>query len=200
MKVGMLPVWDKWGRKHAATVLQLDNCQVVQVKTDDTNGYTALQLGVGEAKLKNVRRAQKGHYEKNNLIPNRKLWEFRVTPDALLTPGTKVHADHFVAGQLVDVCGKSKGKGFQGVMKRWGFRGGFATHGASVSHRVPGSTGCRQDPGRVFKGKKMPGRKGNKRVTVQNLLVLKVSALDITSSLLFLLLFLFLFRWIPVES
>lgn len=100
MKVGMLSIWDKWAERHAVTVVQLDNCQVVQVKTNETNGYTALQLGVGEAKLKRVTKPLMGHYEKNNLVPNRKLWEFRVTPDAILPPGTKILANHFVAGQV----------------------------------------------------------------------------------------------------
>lgn len=174
MKVGMLPFWDKWGNRHATTVLQLDECQVVQVKKDETDGYSALQLGVGEAKLKRVNKPDMGHYAKAEVKPKRKLMEFRVTPDALLPVGTQIKAPHFVPGQLVDVCGISKGKGFQGVMKRWNFRGGFASHGASVSHRIPGSTGCRQDPGRVFKNKKMAGRMGSERVTVQNLRVLKI--------------------------
>ena len=116
-----------------------------------------------------------GHYKKSNIEkPNRKLSEFRVTPDAIVPVGTKIRAVHFVPGQLVDVCGTSKGKGFAGVMKRWNFGGGRASHGNSLAHRIPGSTGCRQDPGRVFKNKKMPGRLGGERVTVQNLVVLKI--------------------------
>lgn len=174
MKVGMLAIFDKWGERHAVTVLHLDECQVLQKKTLDTDGYTALQVGVGEAKLKRVSGTLRGHFLKAGVVPKRKVGEFRVTPDALLPVGTKINAVHFVPGQLVDVCGISKGKGFQGVMKRWNFGGGAATHGNSISHRVPGSTGCRQDPGRTFKNKKMPGRMGSDRVTVQNLSVLKI--------------------------
>lgn len=114
------------------------------------------------------------HFEKANVTPSRKLMEFRVSPDCLLDTGTKISALHFVPGQLLDVCGTSRGKGFAGVMKRWGFGGGSASHGNSLSHRAPGSTGCRQDPGRVFKGKKMAGRMGGKRVTKQNLMLLKI--------------------------
>ena len=191
MKVGMLALFDSWGERHAVTVLQLDSCQVVQLKQQDTDGYTALQLGVGEAKHKRVGVSLRGHYEKAGLVPSRKLAEFRVSPDAILPVGTMISSLHFVPGQLVDVCGTSKGKGFAGVMKRWNFGGGRATHGNSLAHRydaaaiistlfsphsglnliqlihiflslsrIPGSTGCRQDPGRVFKNKKMPGRMG----------------------------------------
>eukprot|EP00601_Ochromonadales_sp_CCMP2298_P034030 CAMPEP_0173355134 /NCGR_PEP_ID=MMETSP1144-20121109/17584_1 /TAXON_ID=483371 /ORGANISM="non described non described, Strain CCMP2298" /LENGTH=292 /DNA_ID=CAMNT_0014303785 /DNA_START=279 /DNA_END=1154 /DNA_ORIENTATION=+ len=174
MKVGMIPVWDTWGTRHATTVLQLDNCEVVQVKTEETDGYTALQLGVGVAKPSRVKRSTAGHVGKAGVEPKRKLGEFRVSADALLPAGTLINALHFVPGQLVDVCGTSKGKGFQGVMKLWNFKGGKATHGNSLSHRVMGSTGNCQDPGRVFKGKKMPGRMGGDRITVQNLFVLKV--------------------------
>ncbi|RYG59811.1 50S ribosomal protein L3, partial [archaeon] len=147
------------------------------------NGYTALQLGVGEAKPQRVSLPLQGHFDKVGVKPKRQLQEFRVSPDCLLPAGSTVSAQHFVPGQLVDVCGISKGKGFQGVMKRWNFRGGAATHGNSVSHRVPGSTGCRQDPGRVFKNKKMPGRMGSDRVTVQNLKVVKI---DPVKNLLYL--------------
>lgn len=138
MKVGMLAIFDQWGERHAVTVLQLDNCQVVQVKKPETDGYLALQLGVGEAKVKRVGISKLGHYEKNDLVPNRKLAEFRISPDALLPVGTKISSLHFVPGQLVDVCGTSKGKGFAGVMKRWNFGGGRATHGNSLAHRIPG--------------------------------------------------------------
>jgi large subunit ribosomal protein L3 len=177
MKVGMLAIFDKWGQRHAVTVLHLDACEVLQKKTIETDGYTALQLGVGEAKAKRVKAPAMGHFLKAGVKPKRKVAEFRVTPDALLPVGTRVNAVHFVPGQLVDVCGTSKGKGFQGVMKRWNFAGGSATHGNSVSHRVPGSTGCRQDPGRTFKNKKMPGRMGGERITTQNLVLLKVDPL-----------------------
>ena len=171
----MLAIWDKWGRRYPATVVQLDNLEVVQTKTEETDGYTAVQLGVGEAKRTRVNKPLAGHFARAGVTPKRKLQEFRVTPDALLSIGTKVEAMHFVPGQKVDVCGISKGKGFQGVMKRWNFGGGRATHGNSLSHRIIGSTGCRQDPGKVFKNKKMPGRMGNERITTQNLTVLKVN-------------------------
>eukprot|EP01038_Epipyxis_sp_PR26KG_P007473 gene7473-10186_t len=174
MKVGMLAFFDKWGVRFPATVLQVDNCEVVQVKTVETNGYTALQLGAGEAKLSRVKVTELGHFKKAGVYPKRKLWEFRVTPDCLLDVGTKISALHFVPGQLIDACGTSKGKGFQGVMKRWNFKGGRATHGNSLSHRNGGATGGRQDPGRVFKNQKMAGRMGGERTTVQNLIILKI--------------------------
>lgn len=175
MKVGMLTMYDSWGESHAVTALQLDNCQVVQVKTEATEGYFALQLGVGEAKASRVKVSLQGHFDKAGLdTVNRKLSEFRVTEDSLLPVGTKISSMHFVPGQLVDVCGTSRGKGFAGVMKKWNFGGGRASHGNSVSHRSLGSTGQNQDPGRVFKGKKMPGRMGGERSTAQNLTVLKV--------------------------
>ena len=232
----------QWGERHPATVLHLDECQVLHKKTIETDGYTALQLGVGEAKASRVNITTAGQYTLSGATPKRKVAEFTVTPDALLPEGTKISALHFVPGQLVDVCGISKGKGFQGVMKKWNFKGGRATHGNSLSHRVPGSTGMRQDPGRVhiyihtymcickyiyihiytyihiyirtythhtylntythtythtyihtyilthihtyihayihtiqvFKNKKMPGRMGSERTTMQNLFVLKV--------------------------
>lgn len=174
MKVGMLAIFDRWGERHAVTVLHLDECHVIQKKTLDTDGYIALQLGVGEAKARRVKAPMRGHFLKAGVPVKRKVGEFRVSPDCVLPVGHKINAVHFVPGQLVDVCGTSKGKGFQGVMKRWNFAGGSATHGNSLAHRIPGSTGCRQDPGRVFKGKKMPGRMGGERVTVQNLSLLKI--------------------------
>jgi len=174
LKVGMLAIWDAWGERHAVTVLQLDNCVVVQAKLPETDGYCALQLGVGEMKKSRVKNVSKGHFAKAGVAPSRELAEFRVTTDAVLAPGTRIRAVHFVPGQLVDVCGISRGKGFAGVMKRWNFGGGRASHGNSLAHRIPGSTGCRQDPGRVFPGKKMPGHMGSERVTVQNLSVLKI--------------------------
>ena len=174
MKVGMMPVIDRWGKKYPCTVLQLDDCRVLQVKTEETDGYTGLQLGVGEKKLKNVSISRLGQFKKAGVEPKRKVAEFRVTPDCIVPVGTQIRAQHFVPGQMVDVCGISKGKGFQGVMKLWGFGGGRATHGNSITHRALGSTGQNQDPGRVFKGKKMPGRMGNDRITVQNLKVIKV--------------------------
>lgn len=174
MKVGMIPVWDKWGKRHPITVLQMDDCEVVQVKTEEIEGYNALQLGVGEAKEKNVNRAMLHHYKKQGVKPKRKLMEFRVSKEGLLPVGTQLSAAHFVPGQTVDVSGKSKGKGFQGVMKRHHYAGGTASHGNSKNHRTMGSTGMCQDPGRVFKGKKMPGRMGGTNNTIANLWVYKV--------------------------
>jgi len=171
MKVGMLPFYDKWGVRCTVTVLQADNVFVVQHKKNETEGYDALQLSVGEAKRKNLKGSQLGQYDKVGLVAGRDLQEFRITPDAAVEVGSQLHATHFVPGQLVDVCGTSKGKGFQGVMKRHNFSGGRATHGNSKNHRTPGSTGGAQDPGRTFKGQKMPGRMGGDRKTVQNLKV-----------------------------
>jgi large subunit ribosomal protein L3 len=183
MKVGMLPMWDKWGVRFTVTVLQVDNCFVVQHKTIENEGYEALQLSVGEAKTKNVRLPQRGHFFKSGVLPGRQLQEFRITPDAALPIGTQVKCTHFVPGQLVDVCGISKGKGFQGAMKRHNFSGGRATHGNSKNHRTLGSTGGAQDPGRTFKGQKMPGRMGGERVTTQNL---KVMRLDPSRNVLYI--------------
>lgn len=203
MKVGMLAVWDKWSIRYPVTVLHIDNCQVIQKKTEETNGYTALQLGVGVAKVKRLKKPELGHFnaaqaagakhvdiytnneinDEADFVANRKLMEFKVSEDCLLDVGTPIYATHFVPGQLVDICGVSKGKGFQGVMKRHNFGGGRATHGNSLNHRTPGSTGCRQDPGKVFKGKKMPGNMGNDRKTIQNLRILKI---DITRNLIYI--------------
>lgn len=169
-----MALFDKWGVRMPCTVLHMDACEVVQVKDGTSTGYTAVQLGVGEAKEKNVVKPQKGHFAAAGVSPKRALMEFRVTPDALIPPGTRLSARHFIAGQLVDVTGVSKGKGFQGAMKRHNFAGQNASHGNSVSHRALGSTGCRQDPGKVFKGKLMPGHMGVDRVTVQNLKVVKI--------------------------
>jgi len=177
MKVGMLAIWDRWGVRYPVTVLHLDACQVINVKTDETNGYTALQLGVGEAKASRVNITTAGQYKKEGITPKRHLEEFRVTPDALLAVGTQINAIHFVAGQLVDVRGVTKGKGFQGAMKKWGFSGGRASHGNSINHRTLGSTGSCQDPGRVWKNKKMAGRMGGRNKTTQNLKVMKIDPL-----------------------
>lgn len=182
MKVGSMAIFDSWGVRHPVTVLQLDECEVVQVKTETTDGYTSMQLGVGERKWKNVNKAMAERFRLAGVSPKRKLMEFRVSEEALLPVGFRLRAQHFVAGQLVDVCGTSKGKGFQGGMKRWGFKGQGASHGVSKAHRHIGSTGQCQDPGRVFKGKKMPGRMGSDRITVQNLKILKI---DPTRDLLF---------------
>lgn len=173
-KIGMTTVYNDAGVQTAVTVLQVENCQVVSQKTKEKHGYTALQLGVGAAKAKNTSKAMRGHFAKAKVEPKRKLVEFRVAENALLEPGTEIVASHFVPGQYVDVTGQTVGKGFAGVMKRWNFAGLEATHGVSVSHRSHGSTGQRQDPGRVFKGKKMAGHLGAERVTQQNLQVVRV--------------------------
>ena len=174
-KVGMTRLFTEEGAHVPVTVLKVDQCQVVAVRTAEKDGYTAVQLGIGKAKVKNVSKAQRGHFAKAKVEPKRKLAEFRVTQDALLEVGAEISVAHFVAGQFVDVAGITIGKGFGGVMKRWNFRGLEATHGVSVSHRSHGSTGQRQDPGRTFLGKKMAGHMGAERVTTQNL---KVVATD----------------------
>ena len=172
-KLGMTRVFTETGEQVPVTVLKLDNCQVVTQRTAEKNGYTAVQLGVGLAKVKNVSRALRGHFAKASVEPKRKMAEFRVSPENLLDVGAEITADHFIVGQFVDVTGTSIGKGFQGVIKRHNFRGGRATHGNSVSHRTHGSTGQRQDPGKVFKGKKMAGHMGDERVTTQNLKIVR---------------------------
>ncbi|KAL4452373.1 hypothetical protein ABPG75_008035 [Micractinium tetrahymenae] len=174
VKVGMTQEWDAWGARVPLTVLWVDDCQVVQVKMDEKEGYTALQLGAGAKRAKQLRGTQRGHYDAAGVSYKRKLAEFRVSPDAMLPVGHELRASHFVAGQYVDVTGTSIGKGFQGVMKRWGFSGQPASHGNSLAHRAAGSTGACQDPGKVFKGKKMAGRMGGERVTVQNCQVFRV--------------------------
>ncbi|MFA4994696.1 MAG: 50S ribosomal protein L3 [Bdellovibrionales bacterium] len=173
-KLGMTRVFSETGEHIPVTVLQLDNVQVTGVCTTERNGYTAVQLGYGKAKVKNISKASKGNFAKAKVEPKKKLVEFRVSEDALLEVGAELSASHFVAGQYVDVTAISIGKGFQGVMKRWDFKGLRATHGVSVSHRSPGSTGQRQDPGRTFKGKKMPGHMGHDRVTTLNLKIVSV--------------------------
>ncbi|MAM75814.1 50S ribosomal protein L3 [Tistrella mobilis] len=175
-KLGMTRVFDSAGIHIPVTVLKVDNLQVVAHRTDETDGYTAVQVGYGAAKVKNVSKAQRGHFAKAKVEPKAKLAEFRVTADALPEIGAEIGANHFVVGQFVDVVGTSIGKGFAGAMKRHNFGGLRATHGVSVSHRSHGSTGNRQDPGRTFKGKKMAGHMGARRVTVQNLRVTVVDA------------------------
>ena len=172
-KLGMTRVYNDAGEQIPVTVLKMDNLQVVAQRTEEKNGYTAVQLGVGLAKVKNTSKAMRGHFAAAQVEPKRKLAEFRVSPDNLIEVGAQIMADHFVEGQLVDVTGTSVGKGFAGVMKRHNFGGGRATHGNSVSHRSHGSTGNRQDPGRVFKNKKMAGHMGQTRVTTQNLVVVR---------------------------
>ncbi len=170
-KVGMTRMYNTAGEHVPVTVLKVDGLQVVAQRTIEKDGYVALQLGAGKVKVKNVSKAMRGHFAAAKVEPKRKLAEFRVTEDALVDVGAELSAAHFVAGQYVDVTGITIGKGFAGGMKRHNFRGLEATHGVSVSHRSHGSTGQRQDPGKVFKGKKMAGHLGAERVTTQNLTV-----------------------------
>lgn len=175
-KVGMTRVFNDLGQHVPVTVLHVDNVEVVAQRTIEKDGYTAVQLGGGNAKVKNVSKAERGHFAKAEVAPKRKVCEFRVPAEALVEVGCELTADHFVAGQFVDVVGTSKGKGFAGGMKRHNFGGLRASHGVSISHRSHGSTGQCQDPGRVFKGKKMAGHLGDERVTVQNLVVVETRA------------------------
>ncbi len=175
-KLGMSRVFTGEGNHVAVTVLRVDNCQVVAQRTHDKDGYTALQLGVGTAKVKNVTQPQRGHFAKAKVEPKAKLAEFRVSEDALVPVGAEITAAHFLPGQYVDVTGTSIGKGFAGGMKRHNFHGLRATHGVSVSHRSLGSTGQRQDPGKTFKGKKMAGHMGAARVTTQSLEIVVADA------------------------
>ena len=172
-KVGMTRLFQADGRHVPVTVLQLDEVQVVGRREMDRDGYTAVQLGAGTAKAKNVAKPQRAAFGKVEVEPKVRVVEFRVAQDALLDVGAHISADHFIAGQLVDISGVTQGKGFAGAMKRWGFRGLRATHGVSVSHRSHGSTGNRQDPGRVFKNKKMAGHMGARNRTQQNLEVVR---------------------------
>lgn len=168
-KLGMTRIYNDAGDHIPVTVLQLDGCQVVTQLTKETNGYVAVQLAIGAAKIKNVSKALRGHFSKVSVEPKMKLAEFRVSAENLLPPGAELSVEHFVVGQKVDVTGVSIGKGFAGVMKRHNFGGHRASHGNSITHRAHGSTGQCQDPGKVFKGKKMAGHMGNSRVTIQNL-------------------------------
>ncbi|AQS87609.1 50S ribosomal protein L3 [Neoasaia chiangmaiensis] len=174
-KLGMTRLFKEDGTHVPVTVLHLDNVEVVDTRTQERDGYTAVQLGLGKAKVKNVTKPMRGHYARTKVEPKQNLVEFRVAEDAVLEAGTKLSANHFVVGQKVDVTGTSKGKGFAGVMKRWNFAGLEASHGVSISHRSHGSTGQRQDPGKVFKGKKMAGHMGDERITTLNL---EVAAVD----------------------
>ncbi len=175
-KVGMTRLFQADGRHVPVTVLQLDDVQVVGRREADRDGYTAVQLGAGKAKAKNLAKPQRSAFGKAKVEPKAKVVEFRVAEDALLDVGATLSAEHFVAGQLVDVSGVTQGKGFAGGMKRWGFGGLRATHGVSISHRSLGSTGNRQDPGRVFKNKKMAGHMGARNRTQQNLEVVRTDA------------------------
>jgi len=170
-KLGMTRIFKEDGTHVPVTVLHLDDVRVVSQRTKDVDGYDAVQLGYGKAKLKNVTKPEKGHFAKAKVEPAKKLAEFRVAPDALLAPGAVISANHFSVGQVVDVAGVTKGKGFQGGMKRWNFAGLEASHGVSISHRSLGSTGNRQDPGKTFKNKKMAGHMGQQRITTLNLTV-----------------------------
>ena len=172
-KLGMTRIFTDAGVHVPVTVLKVDNCQVVAHRTDDKNGYTALQVGVGRSKIKNVSRAERGRFAVAQVEPKMKLAEFSVESDGLIPVGAEITVDHFVVGQFVDVTGTTTGKGFAGGMKRWNFGGLRATHGVSVSHRSLGSTGGRQDPGKTFKNKKMGGHLGVERVTTQNLRVVQ---------------------------
>ena len=173
-KIGMTRLFLDDGRHVPVTVLKLDGCQVISTRTDEKDGYSAVQLGSGFAKVKRLTKADRGHFAKAEIEPRKKLAEFRVDAKNLLEVGDLIQADHFVAGQKVDVTGVSIGRGFTGAMKRWNFRGLEASHGVSISHRSLGGTGGRQDPGKTFKNKKMHGHYGDENVTTQNLEVAKV--------------------------
>jgi len=175
-KLGMSRFFDESGKHVPVTVLKVEGLQVVAVQTKEKNGYTAVQLGTGAKKASRTTKAERGHFAKAKVEPKKKLVEFRVDEKNLLEVGAELSVEHFVVGQYVDICGTTLGKGYQGVMKRWNFGGQEASHGVSISHRSLGSTGQRQDPGRVFKNKKMPGHMGNVRCTVLNLRVVGVDA------------------------
>lgn len=173
-KLGMTRLFDEAGGHTPVTVLSLEGCQVTGQRTKERDGYVALQLGAGTKKPKNTSKAERGHFAKALVEPKHQVVEFRVSEDNLIEPGAEFSADHFMAGQKVDVSGVTVGKGFAGAMKRWNFGGMRATHGVSVSHRAHGSTGQRQDPGKVFKNKKMAGHMGSTNVTTLNLTVFRV--------------------------
>ena len=175
-KVGMTRLFMEDGKQIPVTVLQLEKLQVVAQRTADAHGYTAVQLGAGTAKAKRTSQAMRGHFAVAKVEPKRKVAEFRVDPDNLINVGEEITADHYFEGQFVDVCGTSIGKGFAGAMKRHNFGGLRATHGVSISHRSHGSTGQCQDPGKVFKGKKMAGHMGDRQRTQQNLEIVRTDA------------------------
>jgi large subunit ribosomal protein L3 len=172
-KVGMTRIFTEAGEHIPVTVLKLDNCQVVGHLTNEKNGYTALKLGAGTRKPSRLTKADRQNFVIAEVEPKRKLVEFRVSPENMIEVGAEITANHFIPGQFVDVTGTNQGKGFQGAMKRWNFGGLRASHGVSITHRSLGSTGQRQDPGKVFKGKKMAGHMGDERITTQNLVVVK---------------------------
>ncbi len=175
-KVGMTRIFNEDGTHVPVTVLKVDTCQVVSTRSEDKDGYIAVQLGAGQAKANNVGKPMRGHFAKAKVEPKRKVVEFRVSPENVLDVGAELSAAHFIPGQYVDVTGTTIGKGFAGAMKRHNFRGLEATHGVSISHRSHGSTGQRQDPGKVFKGKKMAGHMGDVQVTVQSLPIVSTDA------------------------
>lgn len=175
-KIGMTRLFNEQGNHVPVTVLKLDNCQVIAHLTEDKHGYTALQLGAGKAKVKNVTQPLRGHFAKSKVEPKKHVAEFRVPANAFIDVGAELTANHFIAGQFVDVVGTTIGKGFAGAMKRHNFGGLRASHGVSVSHRSHGSTGNRQDPGKVFKNKKMAGHMGDVQVTTQNLTVVAIDS------------------------
>ena len=175
-KVGMTRVFMEDGKQVPVTVLQLDKVEVVANRTSEKDGYSAVQLGAGTAKVKRTSKAMRGHFAVAKVEPKRKIAEFRVASENLINVGEEITANHYSAGQYVDISGTSIGKGFAGAMKRHNFKGLRATHGVSISHRSHGSTGQCQDPGKVFKGKKMAGHMGAARVTTQNLQVVKTDA------------------------
>jgi large subunit ribosomal protein L3 len=179
-KLGMSRLFKDDGSHVPVTVLHLDQVRVVSTRTQETDGYTAVQLGWGLAKVKNVSQPNRGHFAKTKVEPAKKIVEFRVAEDALLEPGAVISPAHFAVGQKIDVCGVSKGKGFAGGMKRWNFAGLEASHGVSVSHRSLGSTGNRQDPGKTFKNKKMAGHLGGDRITTLNL---EIAGIDVERGL-----------------
>ena len=180
-KLGMTRLFKDDGTHVPVTVLHLDEVQVVDARTVERDGYTAVQLGIGRAKVKNVTKPNRGHFAKAKVEPKMKLVEFRTAEDAVLEVGATLSTSHFVVGQKIDVTGTSKGKGFQGGMKRWNFAGLEASHGVSISHRSLGSTGNRQDPGKTFKNKKMAGHMGDERITTLNL---EVAGIDLARNLI----------------
>jgi len=174
IKLGMMHSWNEWGVLLPITVLKVDDNQVLQIKTKAKDGINALQIGAGRKKLKHTTKPLMGHFARADVAPKRTMQQFPITPDAVIPVGTTLYARHFLAGQYVDASGKTIGKGFQGGMKRWGFKGQPASHGVSLAHRSIGSTGARKDPAKVWKGKKMPGRMGGKNATLRNLKIFEI--------------------------